>query len=78
MGGCPPLRGSERNMKTKLKLISSVVLTLGGLSGTAVAEPIGNFNEAITQAVLTSPRVNAIGGNFEAVREAERAAVGGY
>ena len=65
-------------MKTKLKLISSVVLTLGGLAGTAVAEPIGDFNEAITQAVLTSPRVNASWYNFEAVREAERAAVGGY
>jgi hypothetical protein len=78
MGGCPPLRGSERNMKTKLKLISSVVLTLGGLTGTAVAEPIGDFNETITQAVLTSPRVNTSGGNVEAATEAERAAVGGY
>jgi adhesin transport system outer membrane protein len=65
-------------MKTKLKLISSVVLTLGGLAGTAVAEPIGDFNEAVTQAVLISPRVNASWYNFEAGREAERAAVGGY
>jgi len=65
-------------MKKSLGLLLPVVLALGGLAGTAVAEPVGDFKEAVTKAVLSSPRVNASWYNFEAVREAERAAVGGY
>ncbi len=62
----------------KIGLISSVVLTLGSFAGQANAEPVGDFKQAVTEAVLSSPRVNASWYNFEAVREAERGARAGY
>ena len=65
-------------MNKKLHLVSSIVIALGGLAGAAQAEPVGDFKEALTQAVLSSPRVNASWYNFEAVREAERGARAGY
>lgn|GEM_PF-3318255 len=37
-----------------------------------------NLKEAITQGVLTGPRVNADGYNFAATGEAERGACAGY
>jgi adhesin transport system outer membrane protein len=44
----------------------------------AQTQPVADFREAVTQAVLTNPRVNAAWYNFEATREAQRAAEGGY
>ena len=41
-------------------------------------ETVGDFKAAVTQGVLVSPRVNAEFYNFEATREAERGARGGY
>jgi adhesin transport system outer membrane protein len=65
-------------MKTKQTLVSAAILTLGCLSLGASAEPVADFKEAVTKAILHSPRVNASWYNFEAVRESERAARGGY
>jgi adhesin transport system outer membrane protein len=43
-----------------------------------MAEPISDLRQAVTQTVLTSPRVNASWYNFEATREAQSSARGGY
>lgn len=59
---------------------------IGVATGSAVAQttsPASNdlvtdFKSAVTQAVMGSPRVNADWYNFEAVREAQRGAQGGY
>jgi len=40
--------------------------------------PVGEFHEALSQAVLTNPQVSAAYFEFEAAREAERAARGGF
>ena len=65
-------------MKGKLDLLSTAILVIVGFAGSATAEPVGDFKQAVTEAVLTSPRVNASWYNFEATREAERAARAGY
>ncbi len=65
-------------MKRTICLFAPVVLTMGVAATTVSAEPISSFDQAITQAVLTSPRVNADWYNFEATREAQRVAQGGY
>ncbi|MFU8765090.1 MAG: TolC family outer membrane protein [Haliea sp.] len=65
-------------MIRKLGVIGSVVAACA-LQGTAVqAQPVADFKSAVTQAVMTNPRVNAAWYNFEATREAQRAAKGGY
>jgi len=64
--------------KRKYKLLVPIAVIAGALSSTVIAQPISGFNEAVTQAVLTSPRVNADWYNFEATREAQSVARGGY
>ena len=51
-------------------------LSLGYLP--ARAEPVADFEQALTQAVMTNPRIQAGWYNFEASREAQRVAEGGY
>lgn len=41
-------------------------------------EPVADFHQAVTRAVISSPKVNAEWYNFQATREAERGARGGY
>ncbi|MBE9538007.1 MAG: TolC family outer membrane protein [Proteobacteria bacterium] len=65
-------------MKRKYFFIAPAVLAFGAVSSSVCAEPISSFDQAITQAVLTSPRVNADWYNFEATREAQSVARGGY
>ena len=65
-------------MNRKHALLAALVLTMGAAVSTANAVPVSGFNEAITQSVLTSPRVNADWYNFEATREAQSVARGGY
>ena len=62
-------------MNTKLAVIAPIALACGLLTGTLQAQPIADFQQAVTQAVLTNPQVNAAWYNFEATREAQRAAV---
>ncbi len=65
-------------MKRKLGFIG-VVAALCAMQGTvSQAQPVADFKSAVTQAVMTNPRVNAAWYNFEATREAQRAAKGGY
>lgn len=47
-------------------------------TSTTVYDTVDDFKTAVTQGVLLSPRVNADWYNFEATREAERGARGGY
>jgi adhesin transport system outer membrane protein len=67
-------------MKARLgMMMSCIVAAVGTIAAvSAVAEPVSDFEGAVTQAVLGSPRVNASWYNFEAAREAERVARGGY
>ena len=65
-------------MKRKSSLLVPVALTFGVLAPVALAEPVSDFRQAVTQTVLTSPRVNASWYNFEATREAQSSARGGY
>lgn len=67
-------------MKKQLCLAVAVLATglLQSQGAAAQAQPVADFREAVTQAVLTNPRVNAAWYNFEATREAQRAAAGGY
>ena len=65
-------------MNTKLAFVAPIALACGLLTGTVQAQPIADFQQAVTQAVLTNPQVNAAWYNFEATREAQRAAQGGY
>lgn len=44
----------------------------------ALAQPVAGFEQALTQAVMSNPRVQASWYNFEASREAQRVAEGGY
>ncbi len=65
-------------MRKKQGVVSAVVAACV-LQGTALqAQPVADFKSAVTQAVMTNPRVNAAWYNFEATREAQRAAKGGY
>ena len=65
-------------MSSKLLQISALLLGLSSLGAVATTGSVSDFNDAVTKAVLFSPRVNASWYNFEATREAERAARGGY
>ncbi len=59
-------------------LLAPIAIAIGVTAPTILAAPISNFEQAVTQAVLTSPRVNADWYNFEATREAQNVARGGY
>lgn len=65
-------------MNRKIGVISAVVVACALQSAALQAQPVADFKSAVTQAVLTNPRVNAAWYNFEATREAQRAAKGGY
>ena len=67
-------------MKTHLSIVATIVAacTLQAQVVAGQTPPIADFKEAVTQAVLTNPRVGAAWYNFEATREAQRAAEGGY
>ncbi|MEQ9393777.1 TolC family outer membrane protein [Haliea sp.] len=65
-------------MNRKLGMIGAVVAACVLQGGAVQAQPVGDFRAAVTQAVMTNPRVNAAWYNFEATREAQRAAKGGY
>jgi len=65
-------------MKRKYYLLAPIAMALGVTAPPILAAPISNFEQAVTQAVLTSPRVNADWYNFEATREAQSVARGGY
>ena len=73
---------TQRRLVMKKQFGLSLAILAGSLlhaSATAVqTQPVADFREAITQAVLTNPRVSAAWYNFEATREAQRAAEGGY
>ncbi|PLW81590.1 transporter [Kineobactrum sediminis] len=57
----------------------SVLIASCALSSVAIqAQPVADFRTAVTQAVMTNPRVNAAWYGFEATREAQRAAEGGF
>ena len=49
-----------------------------GLTLNAIAEPVGDLNDAVTRTVLKNPEVNASWYAFEASREEQRVAEGGY
>ena len=65
-------------MKSKYCLLAPIAMALGVTAPTLLAAPVSSFDQAVTQAVLTSPRVNADWYNFEATREAQSVARGGY
>lgn len=65
-------------MKWNRSLVISCAAALGFLQLPAHAEAVANFEQAVTQAVMTNPQVRAGWYNFEASREAQRAAQGGY
>ena len=65
-------------MNRKGILLVPTVLAAAVLAPALVAEPVSGFRQAITQTVLTSPRVNASWYNFEATREAQTSARAGY
>ena len=65
-------------MRRKLALFFTLVAAFNSSVTVAVTAPVSDFKEAVTQAVLSNPQVNASWYNFEAVREAERAARGGF
>lgn len=65
-------------MKHKFSLIAVVVAACGLQTASAQEQPVADFGAAITRAVMTNPRVNAAWYNFEATREAQNAARGGY
>ena len=79
------LSGTSKMRKKQLKL-TALAAAVGIAATTAFGQsqaPVGldmvsDFKSAVTQGVLTSPRVNADWYNFEATREAERGARGGY
>lgn len=66
----------------KKQLCLAVAMVAAGLlksqGAAAQTQPVADFREAVTQAVLSNPRVSAAWYNFEATREAQRAAEGGY
>ncbi|MFV8818039.1 TolC family outer membrane protein [Haliea sp. E17] len=72
-------------MKLNRMRVAVLAATMGLATGVwgqseAPAETgiVGDFNTAVTRGVMRSPRVNADWYNFEASREAERGARGGY
>ena len=73
-------------MKRKQFKLTALAATVGIAASAAFGQsqaPVGldmvsDFKSAVIQGVLTNPRVNAEWYNFEATREAERGARGGY
>ncbi|WP_116369121.1 TolC family outer membrane protein [Parahaliea mediterranea] len=65
-------------MKGHRRLAGAVAMVLGTAGITVQAEPISSFEAAVKQAVTTNPRVVANWYDFEASREAQRVAQGGY
>jgi adhesin transport system outer membrane protein len=66
-------------MKGKSRVLLPVAaLVIGSLAQGAMAQQVDDLREAVTQSVLSNPRVNASWYNFEATREAQRSATGGY
>lgn len=65
-------------MNRKVGVVSAVVVACALQATGVLAQPVADFKSAVTQAVMTNPRVNAAWYNFEATREAQRAAQGGY
>jgi adhesin transport system outer membrane protein len=74
-------------MKRKFVFLAVMAAMSAQFSATALAQqdqayiepgPVATFQDAVKQAVLTSPGVNAAYYNFDASREAERGARGGY
>ena len=73
-------------MKSKQLKLSALAAAVGIAAATAFGQseaPVGmdtvtDFRSAVTQGVMTNPRVVAEWYNFEATREAERGARGGY
>ncbi|MEH6585123.1 MAG: TolC family outer membrane protein [Halioglobus sp.] len=73
-------------MKRKQWKLTALAVAVGVSASTAFGQtqaPVGlgtvsDFKSAVTQGVLSSPRVNSDWYNFEATREAERGARGGY
>jgi adhesin transport system outer membrane protein len=59
-------------------LLPVAALVIGSLAQGAMAQQVDDLREAVTQSVLSNPRVNASWYNFEATREAQRSATGGY
>lgn len=68
----------DDGMKHKFGVIAAVVAACGLHTTFAQAQPVADFESAVTKAVLSNPRVNAAWYNFEATREAQNAARGGY
>ncbi len=66
-------------MRSTFSVVAPVILAIGAFTGGAAqAQPVADYQQAVTQAVMTSPRVNAAWYNFEAAREARRGAQAGY
>ncbi|MEH6591766.1 MAG: TolC family outer membrane protein [Halioglobus sp.] len=66
-------------MKGKIGVLLPIAaLVAASLAPGATAQEVDNLRGAVTQSVLSSPRVNASWYNFEATREAQRSAKGGY
>ena len=65
-------------MKRKSSLLVPVALIFGVMTPAVIAEPVSDFRQAVTQTVLTNPRVVASWYNFEATRESQTSARGGY
>tara|TARA_R100000900_G_scaffold39187_1_gene32239 strand:+ start:5789 stop:7654 length:1866 start_codon:yes stop_codon:yes gene_type:complete len=65
----------ELCMKRLAAAIGAAVMAVGMQAN---AQPVKDFQSAVTQAVMTNPRTNAAWYNFAASAEAQRAAVGGY
>lgn len=65
-------------MIRKHQIAGALLVALGSAHLPAQAQPVADFEQALTQAVMTNPRVQASWYNFEASREAQRAAQGGY
>ncbi|QFU76897.1 transporter [Halioglobus maricola] len=66
----------------RISLALAVTAVAHGVSAQTTSSPstdtVADFKTAVTQGVLLSPRVNAEWYNFEATREAQRGARGGY
>ena len=66
-------------MKGKIGVLLPIAaLVAASLAPAATAQEVDNLLGAVTQSVLSNPRVNASWYNFEATREAQRSAQGGY
>lgn len=64
--------------RTWLRELRAVAVALGVCGASVQAAPVADFEQAITRAVTRNPQVVANWYNFEASREAQRVARGGY